>query len=556
MYFEEYPDEAKIIRYLLYISFISLGIGGLFGVIQALHRTKIFRIVSSSNYYDILTGHGVLLAFVFTFTFLTAVFTWATTNSLDRSLENYRYSWGWFSLMVLGAILASIPIVAGIFNLGIQAKVLYTFYTPLSANPIFYIGLAFFVIGTWLAGFDWIRSYLAWRRENKNKRIPLPTFMVLTTFLMWLLSSLGVVAEIVLFILPWSTGLIGEIDPLLTRTLFWFTGHAIVYVWLLPAYLAWYIILPKISGGKLFSDPLARVVFILFLILSTPTGFHHQYIDPGIPEGYKFLAMTNTMFLLLPSLLTAFTVVASVEYGARKRGGKGYLKWIFSLPWSKPEFSGMVLAMIMFAAGGFSGMINAGMNINYLVHNTVWVPGHFHLTVGTAAALTFMSVSYWLLPQFTGKELSLKGLAAIQPYIWFLGVTLFSNAMHRGGLAGIPRRTADPLYSFNFTAIIGSISEIRTQIAIGGILMFISLLFFLSVVFTTLINGNKITSFDSSIPIPLSGPENGPKILDRIWLWLGIAILLVLVAYAVPLFDLIQTKGLFGPGSSPFPMFL
>ncbi len=138
-------------------------------------------------------------------------------------------------------------------------------------------------------------------------------------------------------------------------------------------------------------------MFVLFLILSVPTGIHHQYLDPGIAEGFKFIAMTNTMFLLLPSLLTAFTVVASMEHGARQRGGEGYFGWLTALPWRDPIFTGMALAGLMFAAAGFSGMINAGMNINYLVHNTFWVVGHFHLTVGTAVALTFMAVTYWFL---------------------------------------------------------------------------------------------------------------------------------------------------------------
>ena len=74
-------------------------------------------------------------------------------------------------------------------------------------------------------------------------------------------------------------------DPLLARTLFWFTGHPIVYFWLLPAYISWYMLVPRQAGGKLFSDPMARASFILFLILSAPPGLHHQVTDPGIHEG-------------------------------------------------------------------------------------------------------------------------------------------------------------------------------------------------------------------------------------------------------------------------------
>ncbi len=358
-----------------------------------------------------------------------------------------------------------------------------------------------------------------------------------------------------MFLLPWSLGILSQVDPLLTRSLFWYFGHAVVYFWLLPAYVAWYTILPKLSGGRLFSDPLARVVFVLFLLLSTPTGFHHQYLDPGIAEGFKFVAMTNTMFLLLPSLLTAFTVVASMEHGARQRGGEGRFGWLRALPWDNPAFAGLSLAGLMFAAGGFSGMVNAGMNLNYLIHNTIWIPGHFHLTVGTAFALSVMAVSYWLVPQLTGRNLRFRTLAIIQPYLWFVGMTLMSNAMHRAGLAGLPRRTAEPEYQrVTFEGIAGTVGEMQLQIMIGAILLFVSLLLFLIPMLATWLGprDGQLT-VTGHIPAALSGPEHGPRVLDNLQLWAVLAIVLVILAYGVPLWAL-ASDGILAPGSPPIPV--
>jgi cytochrome c oxidase subunit 1 len=195
------------------------------------------------------------------------------------------------------------------------------------------------------------------------------------------------------------------------------------------------------------------------------------------------------------------------------------------------------------------------MNINVLIHNTLWVPGHFHLTVGTAVALTFMAISYWLVPQLTGKKLKHKTLALIQPYLWFLGMTLMSNAMHRGGLAGIPRRTAEPTYSqFDFEAVFGTISEIKWQIAIGGTLLFISLVFFLWVIVASWFKGERSDKpVDDYIPAALSGPEHSPKILDNMKLWITLAIALVLIAYTIPLAEMVM-DGLFSPGAPTIPV--
>ncbi|WP_054584686.1 b(o/a)3-type cytochrome-c oxidase subunit 1 [Halolamina pelagica] len=553
---DRFPEAARTARICLWIAFAAFGVGALFGLIQALHRTNTLRIIPSADYYTILTGHGVLLALVFTTFGIAGLFHWANTRSLGVSPTNRRLTQGWLWTMTIGTLLAAGTIVAGLFDaIPASADVLYTFYAPLEAHPLFYIGAALLIVGSWGAGFDWFLQYRKWRSQNPDARIPLQSFMVMTTMLMWYLSSAGVAIEVVFFLIPWSLGLISQVDPLLTRTLFWYFGHPVVYFWLLPAYVVWYTVLPKLSGGRLFSDPLARVTFVLFLLLSTPVGFHHQYTDPGIASGYKLVAMTNTMFLLLPSLLTLFTVVASMEHGARQGGARGYLAWLKDLPWERPEFSGVALAGIMFAAGGFSGMINAGMNINYLIHNTIWVPGHFHLTVGTAYALTLMAIAYWLVPQLTGKRLQFRGLAAIQPFVWFVGMVLMSNAMHRGGLAGIPRRTAEPQYDqVTFDAVVGTVGEMRLQIAIGGTLLFLGAMMFLAVMAGTWALGkpNSRLRVNGSIPEPLSGPEESPRVLDNLKLWTAIAIALVLLAYGIPLFDMVA-DGLLSPGSLPVP---
>jgi len=552
-----YPKAARVIKACFGISFGALAIGGFFGLIQALHRTDVFRgFVSSVEYYSVLTGHGVLNALVFTTFFIVGLYLWGITRSLKREPRNITFTWTWFGIMTVGTLLTTIAILGGLIpQTSMSAAVLYTFYPPLQGHPLFYIGAALLVVGSWLAGADFFLSYSDWRTENPDASIPLQTHMTLFTMLMWYICSIGVAIEVVVFLIPWSLGLVMEIDPLLPRTLFWYFGHAVVYFWLLPAYFVWYSILPKLSGGRLFSDSLTRIVFIFFLLLSTPIGFHHQYADPGLAIGYKIWAVVATLVILLPSLMTAFTVISSMEHGARQRGGEGYFAWMGALPWNQPAFVGCALAGIMFAAGGFSGMINASLNIDLLVHNTAWIPGHFHLTVGTATALTFMAITYWLLPQLTGKKLKFKKLALAQPYTWFLGMTLMSNALHRAGLAGVPRRTSEPEYTgFAYDPPFGTMGEMQWQVAIGGTILTIALVMFLVVLVGSWGWGKASDQpVDDTIPAPLSGPEHSPKILDNMKLWTGVAIVLVILAYTFPLYEMV-IDGLFHPGAPATPV--
>jgi cytochrome c oxidase subunit 1 len=209
----------------------------------------------------------------------------------------------------------------------------------------------------------------------------------------------------------------------------------------------------------------------------------------------------------------------------------------------------------MFAAGGFSGMINASLNIDLLVHNTAWIPGHFHLTVGTASALTFMAITYWLLPQLTGKKLKFKKLALAQPYTWFLGMTLMSNALHRQGLAGVPRRTSEPQYAgFNYDPPFGTMAEMDWQVAVGATILTVALFMFFVVFIGSWGWGETADKpVDDHIPDPLSGAEHSPKILDNMKLWTGVAIVLVILAYTFPLYEMV-IDGLFSPGAPASPV--
>ncbi len=80
-----------------------------------------------------------------------------------------------------------------------------------------------------------------------------------------------------------------------------------------------------------------------------------------------------------------------------------------------------------------------------------------------------MAISYWLYPQITGKRLQFYGVAQIQPYIWFIGMGLMSNAMHRAGLAGVPRRTAEPQYQqFDFAPVLAQCQRCVSRLLSAG----------------------------------------------------------------------------------------
>jgi cytochrome c oxidase subunit 1 len=526
----------------LAVALLALLGGVLTGLAQALEHAgiNVYPALAPAvqSYYHGLSVHGVLNVLVWTTFFICGFLSFITVQALGRPLAPAGLGWATFWLMTGGLVLAAVPLV------GNAATVMFTFYPPLKAHWAFYVGLTLVVVGTWLVTLNLTLTWRAWRRAHPGVRTPLPAFMALVTFFMWTLASLGLAAEMLFMLIPWSLGLVTGTDPLLARVLFWFTGHPIVYFWLLPAYVSWYTLVPRQASGRLFSDPLARASFLLFLVLSTPLGFHHQFTDPGIHEGWKLVHAFLTFAVFFPSLLTFFNVVASLESGARARGGRGWVAWFGRLPWGDPSVAAQVLAMILFAFGGIGGLINASFSVNRLVHNTAWIPGHLHLTVGTGVTLSFMGITYWLVPLLRGRALWSRRLALAQVWAWVIGMVVFSNALHRLGLMGVPRRTmlgAAPYVQPEWKALL-------PLVGIGGSILTLSaLLYFLNLALT-LAASRQPYAQDVAFAEAMSGPDHAPAIFDRWRPWLALAVVLIALAYGPSLARLVASTPLDAPG--------
>ena len=526
------------------VAVAAFGIAAAMAIMQALSRANLdlpFR--SAGLYYMSVTAHGTLMAIVFTTFFIMGFGYVVGRHALGTALAMRRTAWLSFWIAVAGSVAATTVILAG------KATVLYTFYPPLKAHPAFYIGLTLVVVGSWGWALVMLRALRVWRLAHPGQRIPLSGYGYAATIIIWLLATAGVAAEMLLQLIPWSLGWWATVDPVLARMLFWWFGHPLVYFWLLPAYVIWYGLLPPAAGGKLFSEPLGRLVFAMFILLSTPVGFHHQAMDPAVPASWKLFHTFNTLLILYPSFVTAFTIVASLEIAGRARGGRGVFGWIRRLPWGNPLVSSVILSMLLFAIGGWGGAINASFGMNGVIHNTSWVPGHFHTTVGSATALTFMGASYVVVPHLLRRRLELAPMARVQPWLWFLGMLLFSIPTHITGLMGMPRRVFDPRYGDHPMA--QGWQGLTNLSAIGGLVLFASALFYVLVMVFTLF-GPRVPEEPLAFAEPLEDPGSKGAYLDRLGVLTAVAIVLIIVAYGYPIWQHLQMPRFGSAGFSPF----
>lgn len=542
--------ERKLALWNVGVAYAAFLIGTLAGLLQVFIRNDKLQLPAWLDYYQILTAHGVLLALIFTTFFIFAFFITGMSKSLGAfGPKVLLWNWIGFLTMLAGTVLATVMIISG------KASVLYTFYAPMMASPWYYIGLALFIVGSLVMGFALVGHYIRWRKEHKGELSPLFAFMTVSTVILWAIACLGVVATVLFQYIPWAFGWVDTINVELSRTLFWYFGHPLVYFWLLPAYMAWYVVVPKILGVPVFSDSLARLSFVLFILFSIPVGFHHQLMEPGIENFWKFFQVVLTFMVIIPSLMTAFSMFANFERAGRKNGGKGLFGWFTKLPWNDLRFTSLFIAMAFFIPGGAGGIINASFQLNEIVHNTLWVVGHFHITVGTPVAMTFMGITFWMIPYLTGRKFTktMEKLGFIQIGLWAVGMLLMSTAQHVLGLLGAPRRTAYSGYNDHPAALewFDGILSSHVTMAIGGSILFLSAMLLLYIVIMSAFLSPKAVEVDEFVEFPLAESDKAatPKFLENWLLWIGIAFALIIIAYAIPIFQMIQHAP---PGSKGF----
>src|SRR5690606_6599910 len=150
-------------------------------------------------------------------------------------------------------------------------------------------------------------------------------------------------------------------------------------------------------------------------------------------------------FAVLASMIHGLTVPGAMEVAQRQKGfTRGLFEWLRRAPWGNPTFAGVFISIIGFGfLGGITGVMMGTEQLNLIIHNTIYVPGHFHATVVVGTTLTFMAVTYYLIPVLFRRELIAPTLARWQPYLFGLSMYFFCLVMMGAGTLGVSRRHWD-----------------------------------------------------------------------------------------------------------------
>ena len=437
------PQADALIKANAVVATVTLLIGGISAILVLLTRWQAVHLLPADWFYRLLTVHGMNMLIFFILFFEMAVLYFASAVLLNSRVAAPKVGWTAFALMVLGTGIIEWTMFTG------QADVLFTSYVPLKATPWYYLGVILFAVGALVVTILFFATLVVAKRERTYKgSVPLVTFGAATAAIIAVIT-LGHGAAIYIPTFFWSLGKM-NVDPQVYRLVWWGLGHSSQQINVAAMVSAWYLLGALTIGSVVINEKISRTAFVLYVLFISMASAHHLLVDPGFGPAWKVWNTSYAMYLaVLASMIHGFTVPAGIELGQRLRGyTKGMFDWLRRAPWGDPGFSALIFSIIIFGfVCGITGVTFGTEQINIIAHNTLRIPGHFHATVVGGTALAFMGLTYYVIPLIFRKQIAFYPLARIQPYLFAVGMLIFSVAMTFAGTFGVPRRHWDITFS-------------------------------------------------------------------------------------------------------------
>ncbi|HMO46694.1 MAG TPA: cbb3-type cytochrome c oxidase subunit I [Rubrivivax sp.] len=436
----QFENQAEwLIKANAFVGIVWLLIGGLLAIGVVLTRWPAVHWLPADTFYMVLTAHGLDMLIFWIIFFEIAVLYFASSTLLRCRIATPKIAWLAFALMVIGSVLNNVAVFRG------GSSVMMTSYVPMLAEPNFYLGIILFAVGALVACFVFFGTLVVGKREKTYEgSVPLVTFGALTAAIIAVFTLLS---GAMIIVPAWlmSLGLM-NVDPLVYRTVWWALGHSSQQINVAAHISIWYLVAAIVFGAKPMSERVSRTAFLLYILFLQLASAHHLLADPGVSTAWKVVNTSYFMyFAVLASMLHGLTIPGAMEVAQRQKGyTKGLFEWLRKAPWGNPTFSGVFISIVGFGfLGGITGVMMGTEQLNLIIHNTIYVPGHFHATVVIGTTLTFMALTFYLIPVLFRRELIAPTLAKWQPYVFGLSMYAFTLVMMGAGTLGVSRRHWD-----------------------------------------------------------------------------------------------------------------
>jgi cytochrome c oxidase subunit I len=432
----------------------------------------------------IITAHGILMMF---FVVIPALFggfgnyfmplqIGAPDMAFPR-MNNLSY---W--LFVAGSSLAVASLFApgGGGALGPGAGVGWVLYPPLSttAEGGFAMDLAIFAVhlsgaSSILGAINMITTFLNMRAPGMTlHKVPLFAWSIFVTA--WLiLLALPVLAGAITMLLTdrnFGTAFFtpsGGGDPILYQHILWFFGHPEVYIIILPAFGIVSQVIATFSKKPIFGYLPMVYAMVAIGVLGFVVWAHHMY-TVGMSLTQQSYFMLATMVIAVPTGIKIFSWIATM--------------WGGSIEFKTPMLFAVGF-IFLFTVGGVTGIVLSQAGLDRAYHDTYYVIAHFHYVMSLGAVFGIFAGVYFWLGKMSGREYP-EWAGKLHFWAMFIGSNLTFFPQHFLGRQAMPRRFIDYPEAFAYY---------NWWSSMGAFLSFASFVFFIGIVFYTLLAGRRIT---------------------------------------------------------------
>ena len=436
------------------------------GILMRLNQGTIIQ-QSPVTFYGNMTTHGLTMIGIWFVAGMAAV------NYLMERYVKTSYGVNLFALIctIIGVLMLWSSTFIGHFHAG------WTFLYPLPfkvawaqwATPVFLSSLVVLGVG-WLVWSVSLMSQIlkkytlsqafAWQHFKKNPAVETPPFILIT-----MVTLVGVIAcllaavllLVLLFAEYFSNGSFVN-DALLLKNLTYFFGHTIANEMLYLGLAVIYELFAEVSGRPKWKTTwYVAIAWNLSLVFILTAFFHHLYMDFVQPEGLQIVGQLASYLASLPAAgVTVFSILVAV--------------YRTKINWSLTNLL-FFIGVAGWVIGGLGAVIDATISNNFVLHNTLWVPAHFHTYNAMGNVLFSLGFFHWFAHKFDVGIYKDKNAMLKLTLILFGGIG-FLLAFYIGGADSIPRRYSNYPPEFTMAAPLATVAAVFATFYLLAILLF------------------------------------------------------------------------------------
>lgn len=451
------PTTARteaLVRRFWWTSTLFLLIAGALGLFLRTHQADIISI-DPNLWYAMMTAHGLGAFVAWAAFFLMGSIYWLLMR-LGFPLRTFIFAELSYWTMVIGTLGIVVSTLVGGFaaswvalyplpfhsagEWGDFATGLFSFSTLLAGVSIITWSLALLVSVTGPAVgaekntlANRVALSLGWgilwpnRFRHSGRTLPYPIVAITVVAINMLIMTLPFAVLLVEMVLESIDNSI-SIDPNLAKNLLWAFGHPVVYLLLFPVVALLYYFIPRYAKRDLVAGRVLVVAWMIGLAANMFLWAHHMYMDypdGSYQETLNFIHEPITFAIVLVSALSLFGIGATIY--------RSNFEWN-----AGSKF--LIAGIIGWLTAGFQGVINADIEFDSVVHNTLWIVGHFHHMALLGMGMVIFGVMYAGIPTLFHRQVHSNRLAEIHLWGMLIGGYGWVTCWLIQGLDGAPRR--------------------------------------------------------------------------------------------------------------------